>query len=149
MEFPYYKIDEDGNVWSIRNKRYLEPKIGKNGYKSVTLFLDGKRNYKLIHRLVAETFISNYENKPEVNHIDGDKLNNNVHNLEWCTRSENAQHMYEIGLHKGRSQSISKELQNKIISFNGILPQRKIAKKLGITYSTVNTCLKNYNLSLC
>jgi len=147
-EFPTYKIDENGNIYSKYLKSFLQPKLGDNGYYEVTLFLDGKRHYKSVHRLVAETFIPNPENKLCVNHIDGNKLNNNVYNLEWVTHSENTKHAFANNLIKPRGQSISKELQDKIISYNGILSQRKIAQKLNTTYSIVNTCLKNYNLCL-
>ena len=83
---------------------YLEEKLlqnqnNGNGYFKVHLFKNGRTKDKYIHRLVAEAFISNPENKKEVNHKDGDKANNFVENLEWVTPSENQKHACKIGLH--------------------------------------------------
>lgn len=66
-----------------------------DGYCMIFLYLNGKRKNKLIHRLVAEAFIPNKEYKKEVNHIDGNKQNNSVNNLEWVTPSENAKHAFK------------------------------------------------------
>lgn len=67
-------------------------------YFHVTLFYKGKRNIFFVHRLVAEAFIPNPQNKATINHIDGNKLNNNVCNLEWATYSENGKHAFKMGL---------------------------------------------------
>lgn len=85
-----YTIDEDGNVYSIRSKKYLRPSVGTNGYLSITLCVNNVKTKREIHRLVAETFIPNNDNLPEVNHRDENKCNNNVNNLEWCSRMYNA-----------------------------------------------------------
>ena len=77
-----YKVDENGNVFSVRNNKLLKRMMFPSGYEYVHL-CNGKGKTKLfrVHRLVAETFIPNPNNLPEVNHKDGDKLNNNVKNL--------------------------------------------------------------------
>ncbi|WP_286777107.1 NUMOD4 domain-containing protein [Sphingobacterium sp. UBA2074] len=67
----------------------------KNGYLSVDLYRDNKRQTLLIHRIIAITFINNTKNADTVNHINGDKYDNDVNNLEWCTYSENHKHSYE------------------------------------------------------
>ncbi len=92
-----YSISEDGKVLGDFG-RLLKPRIRKStGYYSVVLYRP-KKSY-LVHRLVALHFIPNPENKPQVNHKDGDKSNNHYINLEWVTNSENQKHSYDIGTH--------------------------------------------------
>ncbi|MCC8990476.1 MAG: HNH endonuclease [Staphylococcus sp.] len=104
----FYEISNFGRVRSldrltnnsvgtfVRKGKMLKPSINRSGYKFV-LLTDGNKNRKLekIHRLVALNFIDNPLSKPFVNHIDGDKLNNKVGNLEWCTPLENTTHAIE------------------------------------------------------
>ena len=100
----FYKISMDGTVVSIpRNgtsnvERIVKPTIGTNGYLKVSLRCSGKRYTRNIHRLIALTFIENPNKYPCVNHIDGNKLNNDISNLEWSTYSGNIQHAYDNGL---------------------------------------------------
>lgn len=96
-----YTVDALGNVVSVKRNKKLTPCEDKFGYMKVVLSKNGKQCQKKIHRLVAEAFILNPLNKPQVNHIDGDKKNNCVWNLEWCTNSENMHHMYETGMGNG------------------------------------------------
>ena len=97
-----YKVDEEGNVYSRtrRNTRggMMTPTLMTSGYLSVTLHPGNRR--VTIHGLVAEAFVPNPDNLPQVNHKDGNKLNNNANNLEWCTRSHNGKHAYDTGLSK-------------------------------------------------
>jgi len=95
-----YQITDDGRVISLLSGKVLSPGTKPGGYQFVGL-RQGKGSkaiYKMVHRLVAEAFISNPSGKPEVNHIDGNKLNNSAANLEWATRSENAMHGFNAGL---------------------------------------------------
>lgn len=92
-----YTIDTNGNVFSINSNKFMKPYIDNGGYHRVQLSKDGVRKKYLVHRIVALAFIPNPDNKPEINHIDGDKSNNCVKNLEWCTRKENEQHSSMIG----------------------------------------------------
>lgn len=107
-------ISNLGNV-KPRNKMLTKRKrrIRTHGYEEIQSQVNKVRKSYLVHRLVALAFIPNPENKLEVNHIDGDKLNNNVDNLEWCTSSENTRHAFRIGLMKGvkniRSAKITRE----------------------------------------
>lgn len=84
-----YSVEEDGRVWSHRSKKYLKATQLKNGYFMVSLSKEGKVVNKYIHRLVAEAYIPNPDNLPEVDHIDRNRQNNNVDNLRWVSRSGN------------------------------------------------------------
>lgn len=92
-----YQIDTLGNVYSLKNEMILKSRLNKRGYARVNLTTkDGKHKTYLVHRLVALAFIKNPENKPHINHIDGNKVNNIVENLEWVTPKENNLHSYEV-----------------------------------------------------
>lgn len=91
----YYSVSNLGNVKRIKSKKNLVIKYKKNGYAFVCFSKKGKIKYYHVHRLVAQAFIDNPENKPQVNHINGIKSDNNVRNLEWVTSSENAIHSYK------------------------------------------------------
>lgn len=88
------------NSYYVSKERILKPALNDSGYKIVVLTKNKKPKSLRIHRLVALAFIDNLENKPQVNHKDGNKTNNNVENLEWCTNGENGKHAYKLGLKK-------------------------------------------------
>ena len=90
-----YQVSTWGRVRSIRTGKLRATYINNKGYECIGLYRNKKEHKFLVHRLVAETFILNPYSKPEVNHIDEDKQNNYVYNLEWCTRSENIAHSWE------------------------------------------------------
>lgn len=104
------KVSDDGEVYTLdhsylrkngrmdnRKGKLLKPKIDRYGYETVVLTKDGIRKNYTIHKLVALAFIPNPENKKTVNHKDGNKLNNNVSNLEWATEKENQNHKWKNG----------------------------------------------------
>lgn len=89
-DFPKYLIDTNGNIYNKRTNKKLKISDNGRGYKKVGLYTEeGKTINKYVHRLVAETFIPNPNNLSEVNHIDENKANNSVDNLEWCDRKYN------------------------------------------------------------
>ena len=88
--FPKYLIDTNGNIYNKRTMKKLKDRDNGRGYRAVCLYnSEGKMVHKYVHRLVAETFIPNPNNLPEVNLIDENKANNSVDNLEWCDRKYN------------------------------------------------------------
>lgn len=109
----------NGNSTDPRTKRVIIMKLNvkKSGYVHIKLCKDNKGHYKSVHRLVADAFIPNIENKREVNHIDGNKLNNSVDNLEWVTSSENQKHAFNLGLQKVVRGSSHKQ-SKPIIQYN-------------------------------
>ena len=99
-----YRYGKKGGTYAVK-ERILSNTICGAGYHRICMFMDGNRDYNLVHRLVAENFIPNTNHKDQVNHIDGDKWNNKVSNLEWVTQSENMIHSYKNGLHKKQKGS--------------------------------------------
>lgn len=87
-----YSATQSGKIFSHKTKKYIRGQINNEGYIRLGLYGDNGEKKFLIHRLIAQTFIPNPENKPQVNHIDNDKSNNCVDNLEWITNKENRNH---------------------------------------------------------
>ena len=115
-----YRITSDGKVFSINyNNTGIEQEMkqgSKRGYKVVGLVCDdGKRRFIGVHRLVASEFIPNPDNKPEVNHINGDKSDNRVENLEWVTSTENQRHAFKTGLQKPHSCNMNGNYQGSVV----------------------------------
>ncbi len=97
--FYNYDIYEDGRIYSHYRNRFLEIQPDSFGYRVGTFYIEGKVKKIKIHRLVAKLFLGEApKGKPLINHIDGNKLNNHVSNLEWCTYSENNGHARKMGL---------------------------------------------------
>ena len=114
-----YQISNYGRVKSFprngtgKEVKILRPGFNKFGYLIVTLSKNNKPSYPRIHRLVAKTFIPNPENKPEVNHKDGNKFNNYYENLEWVTSSENNRHAHNTGLRNPKPYRPNSKLTEK------------------------------------
>lgn len=137
LGFPEYSIDERGNVFSNVLKTYMCQYFDNHGYLCVIINKDNKIHSKRVHRLVALTFIPNPQNKPQVNHKDGDKTNNEKVNLEWVTNLENSMHAVENGLmphskiNKDQAHVICQMLQRgDCVAF--------ISKELKVPYFTVS-----------
>lgn len=115
-DYDNYFIDEYGNIYHNRFKKLtkMKPYIdSKNKYYMIGLVKDGKRKKHLIHRLVAQTFIKNPENKPEVNHKDLNSKNDYVGNLEWVTHKENMEHAFKF------KSPVRNQVKRYLLSPNG------------------------------
>lgn len=97
-DFTHHSINRDGVIINLKTGNIKAQWIGANGYKHVDIQEYGIPKKIAIHRLLALQYLPNPEHKRTVNHIDGNKLNNNLTNLEWATDSENVEHAYKIGL---------------------------------------------------
>lgn len=129
-----YFVTITGKVYSLTGKNQTQIKGGikKAGYREVVLTWRGKKHYLLVHRIVAEAFIPNPENKRTVNHKDGNKLNNKVSNLEWNTDVENLKHARDNNLLSTKiNQDIAEAIRKDKRS------HRDIAKAYGIGKTTV------------
>lgn len=146
--FNGHMVSNFGNLKRMTKKRNLpdEIAISKNqkGYLRTMLKNNtGKRKHVSIHRLVAIAFIPNPENKPQVNHIDGNKLNNRVENLEWVTNTENNHHAWDNGLKVGNVGSVNGRSRKVIDSTTGIQYDcaQQAAEAIGINRYTLHNYL--------
>lgn len=95
---PFLGVTPDGRVMNLISHKWLAVCDNGYGYKQVFVSVRNKRYVRYVHRLVAECYVPNPANAPEINHKNGDKSNNHKENLEWCTRGENVHHAYSTGL---------------------------------------------------
>lgn len=138
LTFDDYEITKDGDVINKHNRHILKGQPNGKGYLRVSI---GGKLY-FIHRLVAEKYIPNPEGKQQVNHIDGNKLNNSVDNLEWVTNQENRDHAISQHLHTAGEDCPWARLTQKdvetIRKLNGVLTQKEIAELFKVSPSTIS-----------
>ena len=132
-----YAITEDGQIWSYRRNKYLKQQQARN-YLSIELHKDNNRKNYFIHRLVAETYIPNPHNLPEVNHIDENKYNNCVDNLEWVSHKDNMNH----GTQKERASTKCKKRIRCIETDTVYNSTKEAAEALDIKAPNITACLK-------
>ncbi|WP_052076859.1 HNH endonuclease [Veillonella montpellierensis] len=100
---PNYAVDENGNIFNIKTGKEITPYVDQLGYCQVILRVNKMPKHYRVHRLMYDAFLNT--SKPFVNHIDGDKTNNKLENLETVTNQENVIHAYNIGLYKDKRRS--------------------------------------------
>ena len=146
-----YQVSNFGRIRNTyRNNRVLSQST-TTGYAHVSLNKNGVQKSFLVHRLVAKAFIPNNDGKPEVNHLDGDKLNNCVTNLEWVTAKENQIHSVKCGLKKSGESAVNSKLsQNDVITIRQEYKPntrgcgcRALAKKYGVNSGTIWNIVNN------
>lgn len=122
-----YEISNLGSVrrdskskYNQKSKSCVQPYINNKGYLCVNLYKNSKVHKFQVHRLIAIYFIPNPSNLPCVNHIDGNKLNNSISNLEWCTHQQNMQHAWDTGLSNHRYVNCSVKRKNASSKFKGV-----------------------------
>lgn len=136
----YYYCSEDGIVYSKYTGKLKPIKpFGTNGYNRVLLTIDKKRKHYLVHRIVAEVFLPKIYGKDIVNHKDGNKQNNSIENLEWCTSSENLLHSYKKNLRDLPNRKLTAEQVKDCRYMKSIgFPLTKMMKKYNISNSTAS-----------
>jgi hypothetical protein len=136
-----YQVSNFGNVKSLNfnKEKILKIRTLPTGYCRVNLCKNNNAIDFYIHRLVAEAFIKNMNDYQQVNHIDGNKLNNKMCNLEWCNQSENMLHSYKIGLNKiGENNSKSKLSNNDVLEIkNSSLSYIELSKNFNVSKSLI------------
>lgn len=142
-----YQVSNQGRVKSlprngtIKSERILRPAANHAGYYNVLFSFNHLRKHFSVHRLVAKAFIPNPENKPQINHIDGNKTNNTDSNLEWVTSKENMQHACKSGLLPQQSNLNDEKVRAIRTLSSGSLSQRQLGKMFGVGGTSINDIL--------
>lgn len=138
-----YEVSNLGKVRIVKTGGVRKASVTPFGYYRLCLSRNDRMESRFLHRLVIEAFKECPEGKTMVNHINGDKLDNRLENLEWVTASENVNHAYKLGLmnKKGENNGRNKLTVQKVVEIKNMLkskePQVRIAKKYGVTPGTI------------
>ena len=150
-----FRVSNFGNVFSKRTGKLLKQHSRKHGRKTIATKVGGRNGMSLcfkVHRLVAEAFLENIENKPQVNHIDGNPSNNNLVNLEWATASENIVHAFDNGLIKiksGLENALFKLTYDQVLfikekyrEYCRVFGARALGRMFGVTHGVITDAYK-------
>ena len=140
--FSGYSVSDEGNVRNDLTGKVLKNRSLATGYQLVTLCDNNGHHQKSVHRLVAKEFIDNPRGCDFVNHIDGDKANNRVENLEWCTQSENMKHAYRTGLQK----PIPSQIEYSLTRAKEAKMRPVVNIETGVLYPSIAECAKAENI---
>ena len=136
-DFPKYIVTDDGRIFNGKHHE-MKQTVNRDGYSMVMLSDEGRRKNCSVHRLVAEAFIPNPENKRTVNHKDTNKMNNDVRNLEWNTHGENEKHAYDNKLRKSYLTDEHRKNGSKI---SGDISKRPVCvNEINKVYSSIREC---------
>lgn len=143
-DFENYSISKDGKVYNnSREFAELKPTKDTKGYLRITLSKKSKQTTFKVHRLVAQTFIPNPENKPQVNHKNGIKTDNRVDNLEWATAHENTKHAYDNGLNL-KPPAVKKLNEQQVLEIRAKFKKKIVTREmLGKEYNVTANCIKD------
>lgn len=134
----YYEINENGIVRNKITGYFPKAEINNAGYQRISLYNKPRKERFFIHRLVAELFIPNPNEYKEVNHINGDKTNNSIYNLEWCSRQENEREAHRLHIKEYKPFQVTfSNGENKIYEF-----AIDLANELGVTKRTIQNYLQ-------
>ena len=138
--FEKYEVSNLGRVRNMKTGKILKPKLHRNGYLMHQFYENNKRKFLYLHRVLATAFIDNPEGKPQVNHIDENKLNNDLSNLEWCTVRENLVHGTRIKriAEKNFKKVIQLDLNDNVLNtFESI---KQAAQETGVFATSISAC---------
>ena len=143
VDYEGYYVTKDGKVWSEKSNKFLSLFPDKDGYLLCSLSHAGKSRPHKVHRLVALSFLPNPENKPQVNHIDGNKANNHIDNLEWASAKENINHALNSGLINSKlSEEDVLYIRTNYIPKSPEFGCRALAKKFNVVPSVISNVVK-------
>ena len=138
-DLPMYEVSNEGDIRNIKTGRILRQQLNARGYPTLTVRKDKQQLTKTVHRIIADSFFDGDHDELDVNHKDGNKTNNYVSNLEWCTRQENIRHAFDTGLKKP-----SRQIKIRVVEtgeeFESI---RECGRVLGVNQSDICKCLNN------
>ena len=138
--FENYEVSNLGKVRNMKTGKILKPILRRDGYLVLCLYGHNKQKHLLLHRIIATAFVDNPDEKPCVNHIDENKTNNDLSNLEWCTAKENL-------VHGTRMKRIAEKLSQKVIQLDlndNVLSEfesmHQAERETGVTLSSISSC---------